>query len=522
MRAATTLSLAVASALALSCSKAENAFEVLVNVGSGATANCMNVAVWGQPSAQLLSNNFPNTGPGPYKVAVYQGKLPDSVSVEAFGYGDSACTALASQSGPSPAVFGQTSSLGLTLFPLSVTDAGSDGGGGPDGGPGDSGHADAGNVDAGGPPDAGAPDAGVFDAGPDCAAKTWPGGYTPSNFDLANVPCVNASMLVDCNATVDTTGFPATGNLNICGRLLTAALVNQPNGTNPVQVVVIASASLNVVPDAGATFQGPYPVILAVYGVGQVDGILSASAGADAGPAADHDSACNAVAGTGKGGGGGGGFGANGGNGGGNGGSQGKQVGANMNPLSPREGGCTGASGDPAGGGLGGGGGGALQISASGNLVITGTIACSGAGGGGGGNGLGGGGGGSGGALLLEANRVSLDLLAGQRAGALTVNGGGGGGGGFPGGNGSPGKPGNAGTNTSASGGPGGGTAGAGGNGGAQMMAQDGSPPSNNGGGGGGGGSVGYIRVNAANSCNLSSGTVRSGNYSSNGGTGCN
>src|SRR5580700_805924 len=92
MRGATPLTVAVMCAGVLSCTKSENAFEVLVNVGSGATANCMNVAVWGQPSAQIFSNNFPNTGPGPYKVAVYQGKLPDSVSVEAFGYGDSACT----------------------------------------------------------------------------------------------------------------------------------------------------------------------------------------------------------------------------------------------------------------------------------------------------------------------------------------------------------------------------------------------------------------------------------------------
>jgi hypothetical protein len=533
MRAPTRLSLAVAGLLALSCSKGESAFEVLVNVGSGATANCINVAVWAQPNAQIFSNNFSNTGSGPYKVAVYQGKLADAVSVEAFGYGDSACTVLTSQSGPSPAVFGQTSSLGLTLFGLQSTDGGSDGGsdggGGLDGGPPpDSGTtADAGGADAGGPDAGGSPDSGIPDAGPSCSPKSWPGSYTPSNVDLTLVPCVNASMLIDCVATVDTTAFPSTGNLTLCGRQLTAALLNQNNGTNPVQVVVIASASLDVLPDAGATFQGPYPVVLAVYGNATVDGVLSAGAGSDAGPGADRDSACNAVAGTNTGAGGGGGYGTNGGNGGGNPASQGKQVGANMNPLKPLEGGCSGASGASGGGGIGGGAGGALQISASGQLSVTGTIASSGSGGlGGGANnpGYGGGGGGSGGALLLEGNRVSLDVVAGQRAAALTVNGGAGGGGGNPGGPGSAGSPGNLSSNVAAGGGAGSGNAGGGGSGGAMAMPTDGMGPSPNGGGGGGGGSVGYIRINATNAggCNLSSGTTRSGNISSNGSPGCN
>jgi hypothetical protein len=333
-------------------------------------------------------------------------------------------------------------------------------------------------------------------------------------------------MTVDCKTTIDTTGFSDAGNIDVCGRLLTAALVDQNNGSAPLKVVLIASSSLGVQPDASVSFLGPYPVILAVYGAGQVDGILSAAAGSDgdAGPGADHDTGCNAVTGTTSKGGGGGGFGTNGGNGGGNGGSQGHQVGANMNPLRPLEGGCSGAPDDPAGGCVGGGAGGALQISASGNLAITGTIDSSGSGGVGGdaGNpGFGGGGGGSGGALLLEANRVSLTLVAGQRTGALTVNGGGGGGGGFPVGGGNTGTAGQPGTNTAAPGGLGNGNGSPGGQGGAQNNPMDGTNPASNGGGGGGGGSVGYIRVNAA-SCNLASGTVRSGNYSNNGGTGCN
>jgi hypothetical protein len=129
------------------CSKNVPAFEVLVNVGPGAVATCGNVAAWSPSGAQVYSTPFGGDG-GPYSVAVYQASsLGKSVTVQAYGYSDSSCTLLASESGTWPATFGVTSSVSLSLFPLvgdggPGVDAGTDAGSLTDGG------ADAG-VDAG-------------------------------------------------------------------------------------------------------------------------------------------------------------------------------------------------------------------------------------------------------------------------------------------------------------------------------------------------------------------------------------
>jgi hypothetical protein len=506
--------LAGALAAAACTSRAPLAFEVLVSIGPGATADCMNVAVWSQPDAQIFSNTFANDDAGTYSVAVFQGSLPADVNVEAFGYLGTGCTTLASVSGPSPATFGVTSSVGLTLFAFTGQDGGAD-----SGAASDSGSADGGPGLDGGTPDSGS-DAGGNDAGTQCVPLVWDGGYVPSNFALASVPCVNLPIVVDCapSTTVDTTGFSGTSPLTLCGRPYAATLMNQTDG-GP-QVVVVASTALGVIPDAGLLFEGPYPIIFAIYGPAEIDGILRASARAGGGPGSGFDSRCNAGQGSGAAGGGGGGFGGNGGNGGGppNGGTSFGMP----SLLVPLEGGCSGASGDPLGGAVGGGAGGAIQISAAGDIGVSGIIDAAGAGGTGAGDaGLGGAGGGSGGAILLEGNRISLNNKNGQAA-ALTTNGGGGGAGSDPNGVGGPGQDGLAGSTMPAMGGIAPmGPAGGGGNGGAAGQATNGQPGNGPGGGGGGGGGFGYIRFNAVpNGCNLTSGTTRTGNYSSAGG-GC-
>jgi hypothetical protein len=256
-------------------------------------------------------------------------------------------------------------------------------------------------------------------------------------------------------------------------------LVVQEQTSGP-DLVVVTLRSLNVAAGTTLRVTGSRPVVLAVFGDATIAGTIDVSAsGTAGGPGNNWECNLNdAVNGTGAqtpggGGGGGGGLGANGGRGGnGDGGSQGGQSGiargtAALTPLLPGcRGGWGGGCGDPPGGG-----GGALQLAVTGQLQITGSLLSRGASGVDG-CGIKGGasGGGSGGAILLQANQVTVG------GGATLSASGGTGGRGANGGNGGVGS-----------------ATGAGQAGSAAPTA----------GGGGGGGSAGRIRITGASSCSL-------------------
>ncbi|MDP1826516.1 MAG: putative metal-binding motif-containing protein [Archangium sp.] len=329
--------------------------------------------------------------------------------------------------------------------------------------------------------------------------------YVPSNFPEAQLPNDGGfALAVRGNRTLDTDSATITG-----GTMPPHTLFTQDGGQ---QTLLIQVNSFTV--DAGATLtiNGARPVIFAVLGNAVIAGtVLAQNPGA---PAACGNGS-NGVTG----GGGGGGFGTDGGIGGGDMASAtlgtGGQFGApnGQAALQPLRGGCSGGTGSNRGGfgGAGGEGGGAVQISATGTLSVlaTGTVTAPGRGGDrgidpSGGNAFpSGGGGGSGGAILLEA----LSLLVDQAR--LTANGGGGG----------AGRDNNAGTagadgrrdaDVAALGGNAQNNAGNGGTGGTRSFgaARGDAATANNAGGGGAGGGVGRIRLNARNTCTVTSSVV--------------
>lgn len=302
--------------------------------------------------------------------------------------------------------------------------------------------------------------------------------FTPSNVDL---PSLNPRSAPDLNlncggiVTLDTSG--AGSNNGWCGGPAPTLIIQEQS--NGPDLLVVAVQSLDV--GAGTTLRvtGSRPVAFVVFGNAAIDGTIDVSAnGTTGGPGQNWQcnlsDAVNAPGGgssTGGGGGGGGALGANGGpggSGGGNtlGGAAGQARSSSvLTPLLP---GCRGGWGGGCGT-LPGAGGGGFQLSVTGSLLVGGSIRSDG-GAGLGGCGLSGGatGGGSGGAIVLEANVLSL-------TGNLSAAGG-------NGGNGQTGGNGGLGSATGA------GAAGT----------------SSSRGGGGGGGSAGRIRIVGAQSCILS------------------
>lgn len=303
-----------------------------------------------------------------------------------------------------------------------------------------------------------------------------------------------------CEVTVDTSlDPPQPVDGGWCGQAPASALRTRPDAG---PWAVLAMTALEVGADAAVHFVGPNPVALVVLGDATVNGLLSVAptgpgtpAGANQAECASHNAgleASNAL------GGGGAGFGATGGRGGRDGGLAGVASGVGTDLLVPLRGGCRGGA---TGTGKGGSGGGALQLTVAGTLTIAanGLVSASGQGGQGSGALEGAAGGGSGGALLLEAKRLTL-------TGFVSANGGAGGESGGP-----KGADGALSGSTPASGGTGWGHGGVGGVSGAPVGA-----PGDEGitAGGGGGGSVGRVRIRTADAgCGLvptnTSGSVR-------------
>jgi len=470
---------------ASACTCGEGVLSVTVEIAplAGAT-RCVTVAAQQGDGGQEVSS-----GPIPrppeqdaLAVAVYQGELPDQISLVARGYGDPSCLLQNEESAPGAASFapGQPDQVTLRL------------------------------------------------------GSGFP--YVPSNFDPGEVAGdggVAGRVSLSCAAWFDSTD----GGLSWCSGqpLPTVRVVNQAGGPD---AVVLAMRRLDV--SGSLALVGSRPVILAVYGDVTVAGTISARSGTGvaAGAGSNPAGLCNAgdglaaggSAGTGSGGGGGG-YGLPGGGGGaltGTGGVPGGTAGGATGnaEIVPLRGGCSGGEGGRpndigATGGHGGVGGGAVQISAAGLLQFTGsgTVTASGAGGQGGledrtgdgsGGGNGGGGGGSGGAVLLEGQDVLIPSTT-----RLTASGGGGGESGSWSIIGTIGDPGGDGPTTTGNGGTAGGGAticsdGAAGGSAAGGAGTGVSTPYISGdcGAGGGGGSVGRIRVNGSRNCQVDAGVM--------------
>lgn len=348
--------------------------------------------------------------------------------------------------------------------------------------------------------------------GPDAGCVPFASGfpYPPSNFDPAAIP--GASIAPSTTFSGCTVEFDTTTNSFVDGGWC--------NQTKPVPVVVVqdggisttvlAMASFTLAPSSTLVLYGSRPVILAVYGAANVQGVIDArsldlvrvGAGGDY-PGCGASNGTNATALSA--GGGGAGFGTA--------GSPGAGSGAGLagtaapdRSLRPLRGGCTGGQGHDSSNRWiadGGAGGGAVQLSAASTLTVAGTISVSGGGGRGGVSGSaddnGGGGAGSGGAILLEANALSVTTTA-----RLVANGGAGGGGRADAtGSGEPGQSGALDTSAVAVGGKGAtAVAGDGGHGAAGSTGSTaGSPGSGTAGSGGGGAGLGVVRLNAASSC---------------------
>lgn len=332
---------------------------------------------------------------------------------------------------------------------------------------------------------------------------------TPTNFTASQLPPSAGAVVLSCDVTIDTQAAGGGLGWTTC-----------PGGAPMPQWTVVNGAmllffdSLAIGASATVTARGERPLIIAAQGAVVIDGTLTVSSVGFKG--AGSELSCGGGVGENggaggnpqtAGGGGGGGFGANGGRGseGDHGGDRGDRGDANGTPgLTPLRGGCRGGDGGRAssGSGIGGRGGGAVQVTAGSITVNSGaTVSSQGEGGRGGAANLrvGGGGGGSGGALFLEANRLTINPGA-----AVVANGGEGGeGSGFI--NGTDGQSGQRSTERASSF-----FVGCGGNGGAGGSRDDGagnardpdcgsrSP------GGGGGGSVGRIRLNALDTCEVS------------------
>ncbi|MFO0729200.1 MAG: hypothetical protein U1E65_35805 [Myxococcota bacterium] len=358
--------------------------------------------------------------------------------------------------------------------------------------------------DTGEVPDTGvAPDTGVTpDAGPapDAAGTAFP--YTPANFDPnALTPLVG--LTIDCGTvTFDSTTLSF---MNFCGGTQPIAVATTTRfGARPIAIIPASRLEIG----GGSTLRliGDKPVVLAIYGNAQIEGLVDASAsGTSPGAGASTNPDCATGTGQsaptpGHGGGGGGAYVSAAGAGGRGsdfsaGGLAGTQGAASTEPLRCGCGGGNGVTGS-ANAGLGGAGGGGVQISAAGDLDLVGAggVAAGGGGGAGGTSRGGGGGGGSGGMILIESVNTHI-------SGLLIANGGGGGGASESNLSGGPGQDG-------VRANPAGGSSAIpshGGNGGRgasrTQSVRSGTNNDENGGGGGGGASTGAIFARGISSC---------------------
>ncbi|MFT3838394.1 MAG: putative metal-binding motif-containing protein [Myxococcaceae bacterium] len=358
----------------------------------------------------------------------------------------------------------------------------------------------------------GACDGGVCQPDGGCAPQT--GGsvfpYTPSNFDPSLLAGVDAGVVINCNATLDTSAanhFPTW-----CNTVPPTWVVQQADGG---EALLVGASSFTV--NGGQTLKviGSRPLIVGVTGDASLSGTILVWNSNTTAPAGGSSSTAvpawcfglaGEVGGTGNntnGGAGGGNFttkgtagssGASGsGNGGGNPGAN--TVAAASTPL---RGGCPGGNGGTTATN-GGFGGGAIQFSVAGMLDTYGTIAAPGGGGKGGANAqatCGGGGGGSGGMVLLEVWNVNFHFGT-----TVTAQGGGGGEGGNTNGNaGNDAENGHTGDFFQAGGGANGTTFGANGSSAATVSFPTATAAGNTGGstgcGGGGSGGLGLVMVN--------------------------
>ncbi len=342
-----------------------------------------------------------------------------------------------------------------------------------------------------------------------CISAGFP--YTPSNFNPQVATLFIAPPVVlDCGVSkFDSTTLSFS---NWCGQPQpTPQVIFRAGNSN---LVVLAMQSLEVKGTLQLT--GSQPVVLAVYGDATVSGTLSASGSHDTPGAGAPALTCfGGNGGDGSvfsaAGGGGAGFGKSGARGGDaigvmSGGHAGSVNGTVPVPLSA---GCNGGDGAVALNlqlaAKGGGGGGALQLSAAGNLTVSGKVSANGGGGRGAtGTAAGGGGGGSGGAIVLEANLLTLTSSA-----QLTAQGGAGGAGALdntPGGDGADGHDADG---DKAVGANGQNPAGNGGDGASlnDTSATSGDPGGSsgpdNGGGGGGGAGYGRIWLHSVSTCSV-------------------
>jgi hypothetical protein len=336
-----------------------------------------------------------------------------------------------------------------------------------------------------------------------CLPNPYP--YTPSNFVPAEVPILDGgvSFRVSCPTTIDSSG-PSISSA--CAQLPPHRIISRDGGS---EVLLVAMNSMRIDAAQALVLNGSRPIVFAVIGDADLDGSLSAYAGASPPASCSPGTGTNGLSDSdfNFGGAGGGGFGTAGARGGQSrlgivNASAGAANGVEQN--TPLRGGCPGGNGAVALVNRGEGGG-AVQISATGKVTVRGFISAPGLGGGGGASGnIGGGGGGSGGAILLEADEVAVTSSA-----RLTANGGGGGAGGTSTTAGSNGQPGSSSSSIpSSGGGPNGSCGGAGGSGGAVQNAPGigsnggtgtschSSGAGRGGGGGAGGGAVGRIRIN--------------------------
>ena len=309
--------------------------------------------------------------------------------------------------------------------------------------------------------------------------------YTPTNFTEAQLPRDGGiAWNVSSSRTLNTDTPSVT-----VGTMPPFTLIT-PGG---VPTLLIQVSGFTVSGGQTLTVTGAKPVIIAVVGDSTIDGRILLRNG-DAAACGAGGNGTDVGSGNGFAGGGGGGFGTVGGIGGASGGTAGAAGAINGNPeLAPLRGGCPGGDGTS----NGGNGGGALQLSVTGTLTVNNIITAPGRGGTGASNTTGnsGGGGGSGGAILLEANAVSLTANA-----RLTANGGGGGEGSGQNNTGGNGSDGSENSNTPANGGSGSTNGGNGGPGGTSSAAAGAGlgGNGNNDGSGGGGGAVGRIRINGS------------------------
>lgn len=320
--------------------------------------------------------------------------------------------------------------------------------------------------------------------------------FTPSNFLESQLPDGGVTSTFTANTTINTDTLAVSGGQTL------------PPSRVVSGMLLFRADTLTVNNGVTVTFEGSRPVIFAVTGNATLNGNIIARSGAGSASCGNGGDGNDSGGGAGgpESGGGGGGFGTAGGLGGSASGHSGAMGASNGTAdLIPLRGGCRGGNVTPSNT-AGGAGGGAFQLTVAGALTVNNRIGAPGRGGiGAPANENGGGGGGSGGAVLLEANVLTLSAAA-----RITANGGGGGEG-SRGNGGDTGDDGHTADAVVAAGGAGGSNAGGDGANGAAggTNAGNGSAgTANTDGAGGGGGGHGRIRFNVKTTCTVNGAVV--------------